>query len=124
MRIFPRTIYLMPWMVISLAGILCAGARAARFGGSGPRHAPRQRQGEPVNIAWTSIKRISNGLTQPQAVAAWKPLHKNELCETCYGDRLLGRDTSTTGGRSSVAPSPGRFVDFSVIADCQLKNRQ
>ena len=44
---------------------------------------------EPLTIPWTSIKRVSNGLTQPQAVAAWKELHKNELCDTCHGDRVM-----------------------------------
>jgi hypothetical protein len=44
---------------------------------------------EPMAIAWTSIKHVSNGLTQPQAAAAWKAAHQNELCDTCHGDRVM-----------------------------------
>jgi DnaJ-class molecular chaperone len=75
-----------------------------------------------VAITWTSIKRVSNGLTQPQAVAAWKELHKNELCDTCHGDRvmrcpschgtgvdqtkLMPCDECEGTGMESVCPSP------------------
>jgi hypothetical protein len=44
---------------------------------------------EPVSIPWTSIQRVSNGLTQAQAWAAWKEQHKDELCDACRGDRVV-----------------------------------
>src|SRR5688500_5795111 len=43
---------------------------------------------EPVTIPWASVKRVSNGLTQAQAWAAWKEQNAGLLCDTCRGDRV------------------------------------
>jgi len=44
---------------------------------------------EPQTIPWRDVKRISNGLTQQKAMDAWKTLHKDELCATCKGNRMV-----------------------------------
>src|SRR5688572_6294643 len=43
--------------------------------------------GETVTVRWSQIAKVSNGLTQEQAAAQWKALHKDELCADCHGDR-------------------------------------
>lgn len=47
------------------------------------------KYGDAVDIQWSEIKSVSNGLTQAKAKAAWKAEHHDDLCDTCHGDRLL-----------------------------------
>lgn len=49
-------------------------------------------------IPWSAIKRMSNGLTQAAAFAAWKEQHKDELCDTCHGDRVTKCSSCFGGG--------------------------
>ncbi|MGB7156907.1 MAG: hypothetical protein WBD40_02505 [Tepidisphaeraceae bacterium] len=45
--------------------------------------------GETVNVRWSQIARVSNGLTQEQAAEQFRTLHKDELCADCHGEQGL-----------------------------------
>lgn len=62
---------------------------------------------EPLAVPWATIKRVSNGLTQAQAAAQWKEVHKDQLCDTCHGDRV-----------SPCTSCHGRDVDPSKQVPC------
>ena len=44
---------------------------------------------EPLTISWSEIKSVSNGLTSAKLLPKWKLDHKDQLCETCHGDRVV-----------------------------------
>jgi hypothetical protein len=44
---------------------------------------------EVLDIPWSDIKSISNGLTREKYVATWKTEHADKLCDKCHGDRFL-----------------------------------
>ena len=51
---------------------------------------------DPREIAWPDVASVSNGLTRDKALVDWKELHKDELCDTCKGDRVA--DCATCKG--------------------------
>lgn len=44
---------------------------------------------EVLDIPWSDVKSLSNGMTHDKFVADWKAEHANQLCDKCHGDRFL-----------------------------------
>lgn len=62
---------------------------------------------EPVEIAWSDIKAVSNGLTRAKALQSWKEANGGKLCQTCAGDREMNCGTCK-----------GTAHDAASAADC------
>ncbi len=63
-----------------------------------PKAAP-----EPaVEIAWSDIKSVSNGLTQKKVIAQWKHDHSGDLCDACHGDGTTPCPTCKGTGRDAA----------------------
>jgi hypothetical protein len=43
--------------------------------------------GDAVQVQWSDVKSVSNGLTQKKAQDTWKAAHKAELCDVCHGNQ-------------------------------------
>lgn len=44
---------------------------------------------EVLDIPWSDVKSLSNGMTHAKFVAEWKTEHANQLCDKCHGERFV-----------------------------------
>jgi hypothetical protein len=77
--------------------------------------------GEPVELPWSDVKAVSGGLTQAKAQEAWKLAHKDELCETCHGERFPPCSTCKGTGHDPASRSDCKTCKGELTVDCSDK---
>jgi hypothetical protein len=61
--------------------------------------AKNQPDGSQVQLAWTEIKSLSNGLTRERVITLWKKDHPSDLCTDCKGTTKAPCQTCKATGR-------------------------
>ena len=77
--------------------------------------------GAPVEVPWSEVKSVSNGLTRQKALDAWKLEHKAELCDACRGDRRVDCDTCKGTGHDPAASADCKTCKGELLVDCPDK---
>ena len=85
------------------------------------RPAEGKSLGEPVEIKWADVKTVSNGLTREKAQQAWKAEHKDELCETCKGERVARCDTCKGTRHDPAASADCKTCKGKMLVECTEK---
>jgi hypothetical protein len=83
------------------------------------RKAGEQADPENVTIPWTEIKRLSNGLTQQKALETWKQEHRDQLCETCRGDRKVLCATCKGTAHDPASAKDCKTCKGELLVDCK-----
>jgi hypothetical protein len=78
--------------------------------------------GAPIEIAWSDVKSVSNGLTHQKALEAWKVEHKSELCETCHGEGHIDCEICKGTGHDPAASKDCPTCKGEVVVDCPEKH--
>ena len=67
----------------------------------------RGAPGDPVEVPWSEVKTVSNGLTRERAIDQWKRTHPEDRCDDCKGQ-----------GAAPCATCKGTGRDVASAADC------
>lgn len=74
---------------------------------------------EPIVIAWTEIKKLSNGLTREKAWAQWKDANRANLCVDCKGDRTVHCGECKGAGHDPLASKDCKMCKGEVLVECK-----
>lgn len=78
--------------------------------------------GKPIEVAWSDVKSVSNGLTRQLALLTWKGQHRAELCETCHGDRRVECERCKGTGHDPASSKECKTCHGELLVDCPDKN--
>jgi hypothetical protein len=78
-----------------------------------------QTDPEQVTLAWSEIKKLSNGLTQQKALETWKNEHREQLCESCRGNRALWCEVCKGTTHSPQSAAECKTCKGELLIDCK-----
>ena len=74
---------------------------------------------EPFTVPWTEIRKLSNGLTRAEALERWKAEHRENLCETCAGNRTVECGTCKGVGHDPAASKDCTRCKGALVVECK-----
>jgi len=77
---------------------------------------------ENVELKWSDIQKVSNGLTQVVAAQRWKALNADKVCPTCHGDRVIACPKCGGTGKDAVAKALCKNCNGTGQAKCTVKS--
>jgi hypothetical protein len=79
----------------------------------------KKEESEPVSVPWSEIKRISNGMMQAKFLTEWKAEHRDQLCETCRGDRTILCPTCKGTMHDPASAKDCKTCGGELLVDCK-----
>jgi len=75
----------------------------------------------PIDVSWNDVKTVSDPkITYEKVLTQWKALHRNELCPTCHGNRVVLCDVCRgTYHDPSVLPMDCPTCGGALLVQCK-----
>ena len=74
---------------------------------------------DPVDLPWTDVRAVSNGLTARRALDVWKAGHKDQLCADCRGERTVACPTCHGTRHDPAAAASCKTCHGELLVACK-----